>query len=123
MRLNSGPFVVDDTEIDTMANPPTGHDHVVAKGAFLGGANARQRLPRFGVERIGLELHPDAAQGLEGVTQLEVFRFRVDGGPLPGRGNPGPTDLHTPVVAIDIEITGRSDGLGAGLGHCDKANH
>ena len=123
MRPNSGPFVVDDTKIDTMANPPAGHDHVIAKRAFLGGADARQRLPRLRVERIGLELHPDAAQGLEGVPQLQVFRFGVDGGPLPSRGNSGPADLHAPVVAVDIEITRRSDGLDAGLGHCDKAHH
>src|SRR5262245_21025288 len=34
MRLNTGPFVVDDAEIDAVANPSLGHDHVVAKGAL-----------------------------------------------------------------------------------------
>ena len=123
MCLDSGPFVVGDTEIDAMTNPPTRHDHVVAEGAFLDGPNARQRLPRLGVERVGLELHPDAVQGLEGMTQLQVFRFRVDGGLLPGRGNPGTADLHTPVVGVDIEITGRTDGLGDGPGHRDETDH
>src|SRR5215475_7343162 len=99
MCLDAGPFVAGDAEIDAMTNPPAGHDHVVAKDAFLGGANARQGLPRLRVERVGLELHPDAAQGFEGMTQLQVFRLGVDSGPLPGRGHPGAADLHTPVVA------------------------
>ena len=40
MGLNAGPFVVSDAEIDAVTNPPAGHEHVVAKGAFLGSANA-----------------------------------------------------------------------------------
>ena len=75
MPLDTGPFAVDDAEIDAVANPSLGHDHVVAKGAFLGSADARQRLPRSGVERVGLELHPDAAQGLEGVPLRYCGRY------------------------------------------------
>jgi hypothetical protein len=40
MGLDAGPFIVGDAEIDAVANPPPGHDHVVAKSAFLGGAGA-----------------------------------------------------------------------------------
>ena len=75
MRLESGPFVVGDAEVDAVANPSPGHDHVVAKGALLGSADAHQRLPRSGVERVGLELHPDAAQGLEGVPLRYCGRY------------------------------------------------
>ena len=61
MRLDPGPLVVGDAEIDAVPDAPTGHHHVVAKDAFLGGANTCQGLARCGVERIGLELYPDAA--------------------------------------------------------------
>src|SRR5262245_41139725 len=63
MRLDSGPFIVGDAEVDAVPDAPTGHDHMIAKGAFLGGANAGQGLARFSVERVGLELYPNAAQG------------------------------------------------------------
>jgi len=106
-----------------MTNPPSGHNHVVTKSAFLSGTNARQCLPGIGVERVGLELHPDAAQGLEGVPQLQVSRVGIDGRPLSGRGNPGAADLHPPVVAVDVEVTGRTHGLGDGPGYCDEADH
>jgi hypothetical protein len=123
MSLNAEPLVLGDAEIDAVANPPIGHEHVVAKSAFFGGANTRQRLPGCGVERVGFELHPDAAQGLEGMTQLQVFCLRVDSGPLPGWGDLGAADLHAPVVAIDIEVAGGPDELCDGLGYRGEADH
>jgi hypothetical protein len=60
---------------------------------------------------------------LEGVLPLQVFRLRVDGGALPGRGDPGPADLHAPVVTVNVEITRRPDGLGDGVRHRDEADH
>src|SRR5262249_16755507 len=62
------------------------------------------------------------AQGLEGVPQLQVFCLSIDGGALPGRGDPGAADLDTPMVAVDIHITGRTYRLADGPGYGGEAD-
>jgi hypothetical protein len=77
-RLHRRPFAVDDAEVHAVPAPSIRHDHVVAKDAFLGRADAQQRGARAGVQRVGLELDPEQAERLEGVQQHEILRFGVD---------------------------------------------
>jgi hypothetical protein len=61
--------------------------------AFFHRSDALQRGSRLLVQAIGLELHPDAAERLERVTQQHRLGLRVDRRALPARRYPGPPDL------------------------------
>lgn len=87
---------------------------MAAEGSFFFRAEAKNRIARFLVEGVGLELDTDASPDLEGVAQHEIFRLGVDCGALPGWCDPGRTDFHTAIRAVDVHETRAADDASGG---------
>src|SRR5262245_23260228 len=92
-RLHARPLRIDHAEPDAMPDPAGGRDDVVAERPLLLAADPQHRVTRLLVERVGLQLHPHAAERLEGVPQHQILRLSIDWRPLPRFGHPRPADL------------------------------
>src|SRR5262245_4316677 len=68
-RLHAGPLVVEDAEVHRVARDPALVEQVLAQDALLDAADPPDRRARGLIERVRLELDPDAPPGLEGVSQ------------------------------------------------------
>src|SRR3990170_6655167 len=109
MRLHRRPLVVNDAEVHRIPDASAGQNHVMAEDALLFRPNPQEGLSGSLIQRVGLELHTDAAERPEGVAQQEILRLGVHRGALPGPGVPGPADLDAPVRPIDVSVAGTAD--------------
>src|ERR1035437_2408993 len=82
---------------------------MAAQNSFLLRTDSQNRVARFGVEGIGLELDAVAAEGFEGVAHHQVFCFGVDRGALPGARDPGAADFDALVGDVYIHESGCAD--------------
>lgn len=77
--------------------------------AFLFRSDAQNCIARFLIQRICLELHPNAFPNFKRVPQHQIFRLSIDGRALPCRRDPGGPDLDPPVNAIDVHKARAAD--------------
>jgi hypothetical protein len=100
-----GPFGVDDAEPDSVADAAALGDEVVAEDAFLFGADTEDGGARLHIQDVGFEFDAEAVQVFEGMTEHQVFGFRVDGRSLVAGRDPGGSNFETPVLRIDVHET------------------
>ena len=98
-----------------MLNTRTSHGPLCFESDVSGAASplrraeAQQRAAGRLVLCRGLELDALAPERLERVLQQQELRLRVDGRPLPRRGDPRETDLQPAMLAHDRVIARRAD--------------
>src|SRR5437870_5652561 len=114
-RLHLRPLVVEDAEAHRVPQGAALADHVLAERAFLLRSEAQDGGSRTLVQRVGLELDPDASQLLERVPQHEVLGLGVDRRSLPGAADPGPADLDAAVGLIRVAEPGAPHGAPGGV--------
>ena len=67
------PLVCDDAEINSVADKTVVQDHVLAQGAFFGGAEFQDRGAGTAVARVAFQLDAGPTQRLEGVADEQKF--------------------------------------------------
>src|SRR5208282_3410451 len=108
-RLRLWPLVIQNAEVNAVADSAGPCDYVAAQCAFFFRADAENCVARFFVERVGLEFDANASPHFEGVSQHQIFGFGVDRGALPWYRDPGRADLDAAVVAVDIHKASAAD--------------
>ena len=71
------PLVIQNAEIDAVADSSGPGDYMAAKRALFFRADAENRVARFLVQRIGFQFDPNASPDFKGVAQHQIFRFGV----------------------------------------------
>jgi hypothetical protein len=61
------------------------------------------------VVAIRFEFNPNATVSLERLSQQQEFRLGVDGGSLPGNGDPGEANFQSAMEGMNVMVTSRSD--------------
>src|SRR5580658_8392319 len=102
LGLHLRPLVIQNAEVDAVADPSGPGDYVAAECALFFGADAENRVARLLVQRIRFQFNPRASPDFKGMAQHQVFRFGVDRRALPRRRDPGRADLDSPVDAVDV---------------------
>lgn len=111
---DSWPLGGEDGVVDGVAGVGVRGDHVVAEGAFAGGAEFGDGALGVDVAGVAFELDADGGQGVEGVGEHEEFGLRVGAGAAEVRGDPCGADLEAAVLGADLHEGGGADGCVAG---------
>ena len=93
---------------------------MLAQNPLAGRSYAFQRPLGAQVAGVGLELHPQATQALQGMGQQQQFYLGVDAGALPLLAQPGPADLQRAVRRPDSQVAGAAHHLVLALLDNDK---
>src|SRR5580704_18582798 len=112
--LRLGPLVIQNAEVDTVADSAGPGDYVPAQRAFFFRADAKNCVARFFVQRVGLEFDANASPDFEGMAQHQIFGFGIDHRALPWDCDPGRADLDAAVGAIDIHEACAADHAAGG---------
>ncbi len=109
LRLHSRPLRINHAEIHRMPNPPARREHVIPKNPFLLRPDPQNRIPRFLIQRIRLQLHAHASQIFKRMPQQQILRLGIDRRPLPRRRNPRRSNLQSPMRLLNIHIPRAAD--------------
>lgn len=110
IRADGWPLLGEDGEVDGVAFVAVGGDHVVAEGAFAGGAEFGDGVLGVGVAGVAFELDADGAQCVEGVGEHEELGLGIDARAAVGGGDPRCADLQAAVFGADLHEGGGADG-------------
>src|SRR6202451_2593443 len=108
-RFHLRPLRIQNAEVNRVAHAPPPCDQVPAQCALFFRAEAEDGVARSLIEGICFQLDPHTFPGLECVPEHQVFCFRVDRSAMPGRHDPGETNLHAAIDAVDIHKSGAAD--------------
>ena len=81
-RTNRRPFVVQNTVVNRVSEPPIVRHHVAPEDTFFNRAQSKHCIPRLLIQNIGLELDSHAVPHIERVAKHQIFRFGIDVSPL-----------------------------------------
>ena len=111
---NSGPLWGGNGVDASIAESAVFCELVGAEDAVELGAEALNSVTAGVIEEVRAELDSNAAQGVEGMREQQMFGLGVEGCTLHTRSVPGGADLYAAVGAIDLHIRGHADGLPCG---------
>jgi hypothetical protein len=97
-----GPFVVENAEVDGIANTAGRSNKVPTKRTFFFCPDAENGVSRLLIQSIGFQFDTNAVADFEGVLEHQEFRFGVAGGTLPGGGDPSRSDFDLAVWGINV---------------------